>query len=162
MPPSRYKRLSFRQPFFILTVLSMFYVYILYSPSRDKYYVGYTSNVQERIIEHNSGATNYTRSGKPWNLVYKEEYALKSEAIKRENEIKSKKSRKYIENLINSSVGLERPDKKPLRIPIFQSKKQYSQQNYHPGKVNHCPESRNIIPFILHTIISDNCLFATI
>ncbi len=105
MPPSRYKRLSFRQPFFILTVLSMFYVYILYSPSRDKYYVGYTSNVQERIIEHNSGATNYTRSGKPWNLVYKEEYALKSEAIKRENEIKSKKSRKYIENLINSSVG---------------------------------------------------------
>ena len=83
----------------------MFYVYILYSPSRDKYYVGYTSNVQEQIIEHNSGATNYTRSGKPWNLVYKEEYALKSEAIKRENEIKSKKSRKYIENLINSSVG---------------------------------------------------------
>ena len=87
----------------------MFYLYILYSPSRDKYYIGYTSDVQERVIEHNSGATNYTRSGKPWNLVYKEEFDLKSDAIKRELEIKRKKSRKYIEYLINSSVGLSVP-----------------------------------------------------
>ena len=93
------------QPFFILIRLFMFYLYILYSPSRDKYYIGYTSDVQERVIEHNSGATNYTRSGKPWNLVYKEEFDLKLDAIKRELEIKRKKSRKYIEYLINSSVG---------------------------------------------------------
>ena len=83
----------------------MFYVYILYSVSRDRHYVGYTSNVDERVIEHNAGATNYTRSGKPWILVYKEQYELKSEAMKREREIKMKKSRKYIEYLINSSVG---------------------------------------------------------
>jgi len=83
----------------------MSYVYILYSVSRDRYYVGYTSNVDERVIEHNAGATNYTRSGKPWILVYKEQYELKSEAMKREREIKMKKSRKYIEYLINSSVG---------------------------------------------------------
>ena len=83
----------------------MFYIYILYSVSRDRHYVGYTSNVDERVVEHNAGATNYTRSGKPWILVYKEQYELKSEAMKREREIKMKKSRKYIEYLINSSVG---------------------------------------------------------
>ena len=140
----------------------MYYVYILQSEKSGKYYTGYCADIEVRLIRHNSGATPSTKSGIPWKLVYFENFSEKSEAIKRENEIKSKKSRKYIENLINSSGGLERPDKKPLRIPIFQSKKQYSQQNYQPGEVNHCPESRNIIPFILHTIISDNCLFATI
>ena len=83
----------------------MYYVYILFSSSRNKYYVGYSSDIEERVIEHNSGATTYTRSGKPWILVYQEEFRLKSDAIRREREIKLKKSRKYIEYLINSSGG---------------------------------------------------------
>ena len=39
--------------------------------------------------------------GIPWKIVYKEKYNTKSEAMKREYEIKRKKSRKYIESLIN-------------------------------------------------------------
>ena len=87
----------------------MFYLYILYSSSRDKYYVGYSSDIEARIIEHNAGATNYTRSGKPWILVYQEEFDQKSDAIRREREIKLKKSRKYIEYMINSSGGWSVP-----------------------------------------------------
>lgn len=78
----------------------MFYVYILYSEIRDRFYIGYTSDLEERVREHNRGATKYIRTGKPWNLVYSEEFTVKTDAIKRENEIKSKKSRKYIEFLI--------------------------------------------------------------
>ncbi len=78
----------------------MYYTYILYSKTRDKYYVGYTSNLAARLEKHNDGGSRFTKSGIPWEIVYFEEYLDKSSAIKRENKIKKKKSRKYIENLI--------------------------------------------------------------
>jgi len=77
-----------------------FFVYIIYSSILDRYYVGYTRNPQERLVKHNLGATNYTRRGKPWELVYVEEFSSRAEAILRENQIKRMKSRKYIESLI--------------------------------------------------------------
>ena len=79
-----------------------YYTYILYSKKNDKYYIGYTSDINSRLEKHNLGGTKSTRNGRPWILVYKEEYNTKTDAIKRENEIKKKKSRKYIEFLINS------------------------------------------------------------
>ncbi len=78
----------------------MYYVYILYSKVRNRYYVGYSSDVSKRLERHNSGSTRSTKSGIPWELVYYEEYKNKTEALKREREIKKKKSRKYIECLI--------------------------------------------------------------
>ena len=42
----------------------------------------------------------YTKRGIPWIPVYSEVYKTKTEALKRESEIKKKKSRKYIEELI--------------------------------------------------------------
>ncbi len=79
-----------------------YYVYILYSQSKDKYYTGYSTNPEERVVEHNLGATPSTRPGSPWLLVYTEEFDNKSAARKREREIKNKKSRKYIKTLIES------------------------------------------------------------
>ena len=80
--------------------------YILYSKSRDKYYIGYTSSLESRVQKHNLGGTASTRTGKPWNLVYSEEFETKTEALKREKYIKRMKSRTYIERLIkNSSDG---------------------------------------------------------
>ncbi len=87
---------------FLLSLGVEYYVYIIYSSLRDKYYVGYTSDPESRIAEHNSGATVSTRNGKPWSLLYKEKFPDKSSAIKRENQIKKMKSRKYIENLIRT------------------------------------------------------------
>ena len=80
----------------------MYIVYILYSQSIDKYYIGYTSNLENRVIQHNSGnhKSKFTRKlAHDWLLVYKEEFITKTEAIKREKEIKSRKSRRYIEDL---------------------------------------------------------------
>ena len=80
----------------------MYFVYIIYSEKRDRYYIGYTSDIASRLAKHNSGATTSTKSGRPWILSYKEEYSEKREAIKREKEIKKQKSRKYLENLIRN------------------------------------------------------------
>jgi len=79
-----------------------YYVYILYSKVTDKYYIGYSENVELRLIKHNLGATPSTRSGRPWIISYKEECKDKTSAIIREREIKDKKSRKYIEWLLGS------------------------------------------------------------
>ena len=68
----------------------------------DKYYTGYTNNLQYRLERHNDGWGRYTGQGIPWKLVYHETYSLKPEAIRRENEIKKKKSRKYIQELISA------------------------------------------------------------
>jgi putative endonuclease len=81
-------------------------VYILYSQSKDRYYTGNTKNPDERLLEHNNGATLSTKSGIPWTMVYREECVDKAAAIRREHEIKKMKSRKYIERLISgNSVG---------------------------------------------------------
>jgi len=77
------------------------YTYILYSAALDKYYVGATNNLEDRLNRHNTDSDKFTSKGQPWALVYSEEYPTKSEAMKREREIKSKKSRKYIEQLIS-------------------------------------------------------------
>lgn len=76
-----------------------YYVYIIYSQLKNRYYTGYSSDPAERLIEHNLGATPSTRLGRPWTLIYTEEFEDKTAAIRRENEIKKMKSRKYVERL---------------------------------------------------------------
>ena len=63
--------------------------------------MGYCQDLQERVEKHNMGSTPSTKPYIPWDIVYHEEHNTKREAIIREQEIKKKKSRKYIENLIN-------------------------------------------------------------
>jgi putative endonuclease len=76
-------------------------VYILYSYSLDKFYVGYTGDlIEERLRRHNSNHKGFTGGKADWVVRYTEMYNDKSFALKREKEIKSKKSRKYIESLI--------------------------------------------------------------
>ena len=70
----------------------MYYVYILKSLKNKRYYIGHTGDLQRRLTEHNSGKTKSTKGYVPWIIVYTEIYKTKSEAYKREKEIKSYKS----------------------------------------------------------------------
>ena len=79
-----------------------FQVYILYSSSVNTFYVGYTENVSVRIEQHNAGKSNFTSKAKDWQLMYVESFCSREAAMKREMEIKNKKSRKYIEWLIST------------------------------------------------------------
>ncbi len=80
----------------------MHYCYILYSEKLDSYYVGSTSNLGDRLKRHNSGRSIYTKKGMPWIVVYTKEYSTKAEAYQAEMYIKAQKSRKYIEQLIQT------------------------------------------------------------
>jgi putative endonuclease len=78
----------------------MFYVYILKSEATGRYYIGYSEDPDRRLFEHNSGKVKSTRNYRPWVKIYSETYANEVLAIRREREIKSMKSRKYIESLM--------------------------------------------------------------
>jgi putative endonuclease len=45
-------------------------VYILYSRKLDKFYVGYSSNISRRFVQHNSRMSAYTSTGIPWRLLW--------------------------------------------------------------------------------------------
>ncbi|WP_317900125.1 GIY-YIG nuclease family protein [Aurantibacillus circumpalustris] len=79
----------------------MYYTYILYSISKNKYYVGCTGDLlEERIRKHNSNHKGFTGGIGDWTLKYFEEFFTKEEALKREKQIKNWKSRKLIEKFI--------------------------------------------------------------
>ncbi|MBL7800184.1 MAG: GIY-YIG nuclease family protein [Chitinophagales bacterium] len=83
----------------------MYFIYILYSASANKYYVGHTDNLERRLFEHNNGMTRFTSNiASDWNIMYTETFESRTLAAKREREIKARKSRVYIQSLI-AKVG---------------------------------------------------------
>ena len=78
-------------------------VYILHSLTKDKFYIGYTDNLTERIIRHNQKSKGFTGSTNDWILVYQEEFKSQSEAIQRERQIKNLKSKIKIKELIQKN-----------------------------------------------------------
>jgi putative endonuclease len=75
-----------------------FYTYVLRSINFERNYVGFTSNIEERIKQHNSGKTKSTRPYKPWELLFCEEHNSKEEALDREKWLKSGIGREYIKD----------------------------------------------------------------
>ena len=83
-------------------------VYIIYSASLDRYYVGYTSeDLQSRLIKHNCNHKGFTGKNADWVIKYSEEFTDKKSAMAREREIKKWKSRIKIDQLINSRNSTE-------------------------------------------------------
>jgi len=78
------------------------FVYALYSPLLNSIYIGQTQNIQHRIKQHNSGYSKYTSRTNDWILVYSEECATKSLALKREKQLKTAKGRSFIWEKVNN------------------------------------------------------------
>ena len=78
----------------------MFQVYILKSGKTGRFYVGYTSNLEQRLKYHNLGKNKSTKAGIPWKLVKFEEYKTKREAWLRERQIKKYKGGEAFKKLV--------------------------------------------------------------
>ncbi len=83
----------------------MFFVYILRSVRLQIFYVGHTNDLAKRMHEHRIGRSPFTSVRGPWELVYAESYPTRAEAMKREKEIKKRKNKRFIVNLIEKSDG---------------------------------------------------------
>ena len=87
----------------VVFFFDMYTFYILYSPSTDKYYVGHTGDsLQQRLRKHLSNHAGFTAREKDWSVVYSEFFELKTDAYRREREIKAWKSKVRIRKLIGA------------------------------------------------------------
>ncbi|WP_162341407.1 GIY-YIG nuclease family protein [Cyclobacterium salsum] len=79
----------------------MFTVYALYSEKFDKIYIGFTSDLEKRLISHNElGTTGWTIAFRPWKLIHTETFESKKEAMDREKHLKTGVGREFIRRLI--------------------------------------------------------------
>ena len=85
----------------------MFYVYILKSKKEpNQNYIGYTTNLEQRIAKHNEGSVSSTRPYYPWNLIFYEAYLSKKDAKRREQYFKTTKGRKALNLMLKDSLRI--------------------------------------------------------
>ena len=82
----------------------MHHVYILKSAIAKRHYIGVTSNIAQRLENHNRGSTRSTKPFRPWVLVYSEAFGSRGEALRREREIKSYKGGDAFRRLISKHI----------------------------------------------------------
>ena len=97
--------LGARSPEFKSRRPDLYFVYILYSQRRQRYYVGSTEVVEKRLQEHNRGKSASTRAGIPWELIRTEDFGTRSEAILRERKIKDRGIKRYLSDIEHIASG---------------------------------------------------------
>lgn len=70
----------------------MRYIYLLKSKKDNKLYIGLTTDLRKRFIEHNQGLTNSTKYRRPMVLIYYEAYVSLRDAQMREKKLKKFKN----------------------------------------------------------------------
>jgi putative endonuclease len=83
----------------------LFYIYVIYSQTLQRYYLGSTEIVEKRLQEHNSGKSLSTRAGIPWELIHTECFETRSEAMLRERKIKARGIGRYLADLKHTLSG---------------------------------------------------------
>jgi len=75
------------------------FVYILFSPSIERYYSGHSDDFQRRIQEHNAGKTPSIKNGIPWKLVWSTMTENRQQAMALEKKIKARGAKRFLEDL---------------------------------------------------------------
>ena len=81
----------------------MFHVYVIRSQTTKRLYTGYTTDLTQRVGQHNHAITRSTKNRGPWILVYSESYTTRAEAMRRERFLKSGRGREEVKHLLAAS-----------------------------------------------------------
>ena len=83
----------------------MYYVYILESLLNEDFYKGSTENYLKRFEEHCLGESKYTKSRRPWKLIFVQVLSTKHEALIREKQLK-RCNKEYLRWLIHQPLNI--------------------------------------------------------
>jgi len=75
---------------------------VLRSKKDEHYYIGYTSDLDRRIDEHNQGFSKSTAHRRPLELVYYEACRSSKDAMHREKYLKSTYGHRYLKNRLRN------------------------------------------------------------
>ncbi len=81
----------------------MFYIYILRN-RKNKLYIGFTTDLKERLKKHNFGSVKSTKPYRPWKLIFYEAYISKKDAKRREKYLKTAKGRTTIKTMLAETL----------------------------------------------------------
>ena len=83
----------------------MYYVYILESLVDGDYYKGSTEDYNKRLIQHNSGESQFTKSKMPWKLIFVLSFETKKAALVEEKRLK-KCNKEYLKWLVKQPQNI--------------------------------------------------------
>jgi putative endonuclease len=82
----------------------MHFVYVLLSLKDGKFYIGFTSDLDRRLNEHNNGKVPSTKSRRPLKLICYESHLSKEDAQRRENYFKTSKGKSTLRQILRGSL----------------------------------------------------------
>jgi putative endonuclease len=77
----------------------MYFVYILYSEKCNRYYIGYSEEIQARLDRHNRGMVAATKNCRPYIIKASKPFATEIEARKEESRLKKQKAGSILNGL---------------------------------------------------------------
>jgi len=81
----------------------MYYTYVLLSQKDNKLYIGYSSNLKQRVKEHLSGNVFATKGRLPIKLIFYEAFISKEDALRREKYFKTDPGKKSLNLMLKKS-----------------------------------------------------------
>lgn len=84
----------------------MYTIYVLRSLKDSNLYVGCTSDIDKRLLEHSNGRVRSTKFRRPFKLIFKEECVDKYEAFRKERYYKTAKGKRELKKKINNYCGV--------------------------------------------------------
>ena len=85
----------------------MYWIYLLENQNDKGWYIGYTSNLKQRITNHQAGIGGKTTSQRErWKLIYCEGYVRKEDAMGRERYLKSGSGRTYLKKQMKNYLSI--------------------------------------------------------
>lgn len=82
-----------------------YYTYVLLSLKDYQFYIGYSSNLKERVKEHFAGKNTSTKSRRPFKLIYYEAHLSKKDAMRREKYFKTDKGKSSLRQILRESLA---------------------------------------------------------
>ena len=84
----------------------MYYVYVLKSYRDSLLYIGYTTNLGNRVHSHDKGLVSATKHRRPLKLVFYEAFISKSDAKRREGYFKTTKGKACLKMMLKDHFSL--------------------------------------------------------
>ena len=79
-------------------------VYVLYSLKDNKNYVGFTTNLHQRLTSHINGKTLSTQFRRPFTLIFCEYFLSKTDALRREKYFKTTAGKRGLKLMLRESL----------------------------------------------------------
>ncbi len=89
---------------------TQYFVYVLKNPE-GRLYIGFTADLDKRVHQHQEGKGGWTRNRGPWELVYYETFADRTEAMRRERNLKHGKTNQELRVLLTKTASRVGPSK---------------------------------------------------